>query len=441
MNPDELPDHGTFNLHSPQESVMLLQLLDRARKNPEKPGHAWGRIEGTHTVEGIVTEGVKTYHVNLNTHRLTITETWGQQETARKTTDLPVASTLEPVSEPVPPPEPGAPTAYFHRFPFHSADLLPEEELQEWAMNRAEQDVAELSVLPRRIRLVGEGFQEVVSLPQALAANLAPGTGATLRALWSRPGVERRLVEGWFGSVDGRGTAWIVEVGADHEWWLATRTFERRPGLIGRWTGFWSQRTGTGVDAIPSLFRAIFEPPAGEAAVVVAQPQPPAAPDFGVFPGMRPPGATAPAMAEAVADAVGREWEAKLPIGQAPPGPRLTVFRGREWETWVLDGDFPMGLDDLIRAISARGEVPTSMALVRMGVIPLEGDVYRALITEGEAQGQRYIRAMLMRLGADGTVLGFRLAMSDRGEIGDDGWIGVDPITEMSLFTINSAEA
>lgn len=48
--PDPI-DHGTFTLSSPQESVMLVQLLEQARKNTKKPGHAWGRIEGSRTVD------------------------------------------------------------------------------------------------------------------------------------------------------------------------------------------------------------------------------------------------------------------------------------------------------------------------------------------------------------------------------------------------------
>ena len=85
---DNKPDHGTFGLHSPQESVMLVQLAERAQKNPQKPGHAWGRIQGSRKVDGRTVEGFKVYHVDLNTNRLTITEEWAGRETARKTIDL-----------------------------------------------------------------------------------------------------------------------------------------------------------------------------------------------------------------------------------------------------------------------------------------------------------------------------------------------------------------
>ena len=435
-------DHGTFGLHSPQESVMLVQLVERARKNPQKPGHAWGRIQGSRKVDGRTEEGFKVYHVDLNSNRLTITEEWAKRETARKTVDLDAAGEIEEApAGPTAPPDPGSTTPTFFRLPFRAADLLPEDELREWAMTRAEEDVFGLSVLPRRIRLFGEGFQEVVALPQPLAANVAPGTGATLRALSTRPGVERRLVEGWFGSVDGRGTAWILDVGKDDEWWLAMRTFDRRPGMIGRWTSAWSQRAGTGLDAISSSLRVVLAPPPDEKPIAVGQPKAPAEPELGMFGGTLPPEKEVPVTAEDVADRVGRDWEAGLPLGKTPDGRRLTVFRGHEWETWHLDGELPMGVDDMIRAISARGEPPTSLALVRMGVLAFEGDAYRALVTEGEAQGRRWTRAMLIRMAPDGTVLGHRIVIRDHGEVGDDGWIGVAPITEMSLFTLGSGEA
>lgn len=444
-------DHGTFGLRVPQESVLLVQLAEAAQNNPQQPGHAWARVPGTRTIEGHTEEGVKIYHLDLTANRLTMTEEWAGQETARKTFALeakggdgsspPHKGTRDVPSGPTAPPDPGPPTPTFHRLPFRSADLLPESDLREWLLERADLDVSNLSVLPRRIRLFGEGFQEVVALPQALAANVAPGTGATLRALSGRPGVERRFVEGWFGSVDGRGTAWILEAGEGQDWWLAMRTFDRRPGLIGRWTSAWTQRAGTGVDAVSPSLRVVVAPPPDEKPIPVGQPKPPAQPQLAMTGGSLKPAEEVPATAEAVANRVGREWEALMPLGKGPDGHRLTVFRGHEWETWVLEGEFPMGLDDMIRAISARGEVPTSLAVARMGVLAFEGDAYRAVITEGEAQGRRWTRALLIGLAPDGTVLGHRLVMRDHGEVADDGWIGVPPISDISLFTLGSAEA
>lgn len=434
-------DHGTFTLSSPRESVMLVQLMEQARKNTKKPGHAWGRIEGSRTVDGRTEVAFKVYHVDLNTNRLTITQEQGGLETARLTVDLASPPTAPEVEAgPTAPPDPGPDEPAFRRYPFRAADILPVDELRDWAMARADEDVVNLSVLPRRIRLFGEGFQEEVTLPKPFAAHVAPGTGATLRALRRRPGVERALVEGWFGSVDGRGTAWILEVGDDEDWWLAMRTFARRPGDIGAWTSAWSSREGSDVASLTSLLHVVVAPPAGETPIPLGSPTPPSPPDFGMFIGALPPGEAVPNTAADVADRVGREWEANLPLGKRPEGPRLTVFRGSELESWVLDGPFPMGLDDMIRAICARGEVPASIALVHMGVLPFEGEVYRALLTDGEAGGRRHTRAMLIRMAPSGRILGYRIVYRDHGAVGDDGWIGVAPITEMSLFALGAGE-
>ncbi len=100
-----------------------------------------------------------------------------------------------------------------------------------------------------------------------------------------------------------------------------------------------------------------------------------------------------------------------------------------------------MGVDDMVRAICARGEVPTSLALVRHGIVEMNGEPYRALVTTGEAAGRRHLRALVMQMAPDGKVVGLLVYNEDGGEVGDDGWIGVPPITDMTLFTLDSGEA
>lgn len=433
-------DHGTFTIHAPQESTLLVHLSENAMKNPEKPGEAFGRIAATRTLNGRTEQGFKKFHLNLHTQKVVITEEWAGREIARKTIALDAVDHDQPDDRPVSLPDPGPATPTYYRLSFRAADLDIAEELRDWAKERADQDVLGLSVLPRRIRLFGEGFQEVVTLPQPFAADLAPGTGATLKALRERRGVERQLVEGWFASGDGRGTAWILDIGEDDGWWLGMRAFERRSGMLGVWTSAWFNRVGVGSAALLTTLRPIIDLPVGERAIVVGEPKAPPQPELGMFAGTLGPNEPVPGTAQAVAERVGASWEPKLHT-EPPEGARLTVFRGSEWETWHLDGDFPAGLDDMIRAIAARGDPPTSLALVRMGIIPLEGEPYRAMITEGEALGRRYVRALVTKYGPNGEVVANRLALSDPGEIGHNGWIGVEPITDLALFVIGAAEA
>lgn len=433
-------DHGTFTIHAPQEIALLTQLSENAMKNPERPGEAFGRIGATRTVDGRTEQGFKIFHLDLNTQHVTITEEWSGLETARKTVALDAVDHDAPDDRPVALPDPGPASPTFCRMAFRAADLDIDDELRDWAKERADQDVLGLSVLPRRIRLFGEGFQEVASLPHPLAADLAPGTGATLKVLSARRGVQRRLVEGWFASGDGRGTAWILDLGEGDAWWLAMRAFERRPGMLGVWSSAWFIRAGVGPATLLPTLRPLIDLPAGEPAIPIGEPVAPPQPELGMFGGSLGPGEKPPTTAQAVAERVGASWEPKVHT-EPPEGARLTVFRGSEWETWHLDGEFPPGLDDIIRAIAARGAPPTSVALVRMGIIPLEGEPYRAMITEGEAEGRRYVRALVTKYGPNGEVLASRLAVSDPGEVGQNGWIGVEPITDLALFILGSAEA
>lgn len=439
-------DHGTFTLDSPADGVLLAQLWENAAKNPKKPGEAFGRIPATRMRNGKTEPGFKVFHVDLNNNRMTITEEWAGSETARRTTALnEVGELFEKHAEDraVSLPDPGPTTTTFYRLPFRAAELSPDDELRDWAKERADEEVQLLSVLPRRIRLFGEGFQEVATLPRPFGADLAPGTGSTVRALQGRHGVERCIVEGWFASGDGRGTAWILEVGppADgQQWWLTMRAFDRRPGNIGIWTSAWFNSAGSGTASLQQTLRPVLDPPSGASAIALGTPVSPPQAEVAMCFGTLPPADLPPTTAEEVALRIGRECEATLHT-EPPEGARVTLFRGSAWETWLLKGDFPMGLDDMIRAISARGETPTSLALVRMGVIPCEGDPYRALVTEGEAQGRRVTRGMLIRYGPDGTVLGHRLVGRIHEPPGHNGWIGIAPITDMSLFVLGAGEA
>jgi hypothetical protein len=438
---EELPmaDHGMFILQSPQEDILLLQLSESAARNAQKPGEAWARLKATRKDGTRSVEGIKTFHLDLNAKRLTITETWGGVETARRT--LALDAEPEPVAGPCPPPDPGPDEPSFLRYSFLEAELLPDEELQAWAMRRAERDLLELSVLPRRIRLVGDGFQEVLALPGPAAPGLAPGTGATLRALFDRPRIERRLVEGWFAGVEGADQAWIVEIAEEGQGWLATLDFERRPGMIGVGKGEWSQRSGPVPDILPEALRPLCVPSPEATALAVGEPRRPGPPDIRMAFGSLPSEESPPSSAVLVAEKVGRDWESKLPLGALDEGVRLTLFRGQDRETWDLKGEMPTEIDELIRTIAARGDPPTSLALVRMGIFQFEGVFYRALITVGEALGQRYTRAMLIRMAPDGTVTGYRLVGRDEGPVGDDGWIGVEPTTSLSLTMLDAAEA
>lgn len=98
-----------------------------------------------------------------------------------------------------------------------------------------------------------------------------------------------------------------------------------------------------------------------------------------------------------------------------------------------------MGLDDAIRALSARGEAPTAEVVVKMSMSTSEGEPPRALVTQAEAQGRRHTRALLIRMTPDGSVNGHRVVSRDDGAV--TGWIGVALVANLASFMGGPAEA
>ena len=125
----------------------------------------------------------------------------------------------------------------------------------------------------------------------------------------------------------------------------------------------------------------------------------------GVFPDELP----LPDAASGWAQFLGQDFERGFASGGLRfEGVRAFVVRGRDFEHWELNGEFPMGLDDMLRAVCARGEVPQALVVARLQPVFHEGEPYRALVTQAECAGKRASRALLMMMDAAGTVEGLR---------------------------------
>jgi hypothetical protein len=80
---------GEFKIHGSAEADLIQRSFRLAEINPTKPGHHWFRvvIEVKNAQE--TQKGIKLFHIDLNTMRLEVTESWNGAETARMTMDLP----------------------------------------------------------------------------------------------------------------------------------------------------------------------------------------------------------------------------------------------------------------------------------------------------------------------------------------------------------------
>jgi hypothetical protein len=80
---------GEFKIHGSAEADLIQRSYRLAELNPEKPGHHWFRVVVELKNDDSVQKGVKLFHVDLNSWRLEVTETWNGAETARLSMTLP----------------------------------------------------------------------------------------------------------------------------------------------------------------------------------------------------------------------------------------------------------------------------------------------------------------------------------------------------------------
>jgi hypothetical protein len=80
---------GEFKIHGSAESDLIQRSFRLAEINPTKPGHHWFRVVVDVKNERETQRGIKLFHIDLNSMRLEVTETWNGVETARTAMELP----------------------------------------------------------------------------------------------------------------------------------------------------------------------------------------------------------------------------------------------------------------------------------------------------------------------------------------------------------------
>lgn len=80
---------GEFKIHGSAEADLIQRSVRLAEINPTKPGHHWFRVVVEVKHEDDAHRGVKLFHIDLNTMRLEVTESWNGVETARLAMELP----------------------------------------------------------------------------------------------------------------------------------------------------------------------------------------------------------------------------------------------------------------------------------------------------------------------------------------------------------------
>jgi hypothetical protein len=219
----------------------------------------------------------------------------------------------------------------------------------------------------------------------------------------------------------------------DRTWWLATTPFSVQPGGIGAGSGQWTVEDGAHLTELPRPARDLAR---GEPPMKLL---PARVPDTLEIRGTSinlPAHMQAPRDPAAASNAVADMGFERRAWTQGLEGTQVFVFRERTLYEWHVTGDIPMGLDDLVRNMCRRGEPALAAVTVSRDVFPFEGEHLRAVKMVAEAEGVRFERILAMKW-ADGDgpePSHLRYFASQPRQVGSDGWIGVEPITEVSLF-------
>lgn len=427
---DDGSDFGKFTIGDPRERELLVHLHEQAAKNVNAPGTAFAKLKATDPKTGAYI-GTKTWSLDLVKRRMVVEEELRGKLTARKTIVLPGSGERD---DRVPNVVPGPEEHEFERRPW-PGDPDDDDDVRAPARAAVEQDTPGFSVTLARVRLLRRRSQDVLTMPRpCFPANTAV-MGATLAQLRLAPGVERATAEGWLDVGEGVGLAFVFDWLPDDGWWLATRRFRRRAGPLAEWIGPWKEEEGVGPSKVPIQLRAVRWPMSTVTPLDPGEPEPFALPDVAMQPGRLTGNDPLPEKAADLATFVGRPFEADLLGGKPAQGPRVVVFRGRDWERYELDGELPTDLDDVVRALCAKEPQPQAVVVVHHSIVTVaDGTQARCLLSVAEVAGIRSVRAMQYVCDPDGKLTSWRLlATPDQHLQGGDGWIGVEPVTALGF--------
>lgn len=304
------------------------------------------------------------------------------------------------------------------------------ESVQHRAIRRANDDILRHGRVTSRMWLVCQDHIEDIDLSAVTDGDPV----ATFDRLATRSDVEHRIA---WGSVEGGGEHVAFVFGAANDevrsWWLAVRGFRRLPGGLGSQETSWELTLGVAHASADGPL-APLRRPGPPLELLPARPVP--FPEIGVRVDDVPANAEVPGDAVATTNVLCELGEEATAMRDRPDGVLVVVFRGRTFERWRLIGEIPCGLDDLVRAICARGPTPAAVATLCVDLFEYEGRLHRAVKTTGEAGGIRFERilAMLFAEGDGDQPSQLQYFGSTPADVGTDGWIGVAPVSALEWF-------
>jgi hypothetical protein len=310
-----------------------------------------------------------------------------------------------------------------------------------WRLRSIEHEVSLTGALPLRMVLVGVGVQRIGHLELRLEPKIELEHAALFSMSAAQPDVVRAYREGELTveEADGRYRA-VVTLEYAHatgRWWTARRRVGTNQVAVGVFHGEWVEEEGVGLESLDERLREWVDTTGitlGESSHELTPN--PTMPEL--LCGMATLNGQPPLDAKVFAEIVGNMVDAQL-AREYPTGIEVFAFKGREVEHFLVRGQVPFPIDDLVRAIAARGPAD-AVALRYPGVAEIDGESHRAVFCAVECAGRRHDRVVALKFD-QGKPVASRAFHQELGPVGPDGcWLGVQPKNaEVTLFVMGTA--
>jgi hypothetical protein len=297
-----------------------------------------------------------------------------------------------------------------------------------------------------KLVFLADGYEEALDLTTAVRDDRDANMGATFQLLRRRPRVERAFVIMRMEVTDKEDLEHsyalvfeeIAEPDEPRRWWMSMHEFRTDANtelghLIGEWQD--SPFETADIEHLMPFLREFAMPPPGSRPTRVLPPRT-TQPDIQVAMDNLPPTAAAPTTARMMV-----ELAAQLAVGDllkaAVKGTVVVRYAQRVWEMWVLGGEMPAELEDMVRYIANKREPPAEgVAVAMIAILPQDVPPVPFVQVIGEMHGKFVeTRAPIdFPEGPAGPKRLREIRWWDARPVPEGGmWLGIDPMVLFDL--------
>ncbi|MFZ5480647.1 MAG: hypothetical protein ACOZNI_28045 [Myxococcota bacterium] len=300
---------------------------------------------------------------------------------------------------------------------------------------------------------LADGYEEVLDLTTAVRDDRGASMGATFQMLRRRPQVERAfaIVRAEITDKEDKEHSFalvfeeIAEPDEPRRWWMSMQEFHTDPNTeLGHLIGDWKDAAyeTTDINHLMPFLREFAMPPPGSRPARVLPPRA-TQPDIQVAMDNLPPNAPSPTTAKMMVELAGQLAVGDLLKG-AVKGTVVVRYAQRVWEMWVLGGEMPTELEDMVRYIANKREPPAEgVAVAMVAIMPQDVPPVPFVQVIGEMDG-KFVETRAPIEFPEGPAGPKRLREIrwwDAKPVPESGmWLGVDPNVTFDLGPLNVGE-